>query len=93
MRHLLFWFFWWLYFGLLHAANPMGLQQIAYFKNVPYAMLESLVLLIPHLFLTYAMLLFVLPRYLLNGKYFATIACVVKSPQYGFYQFVSYQKY
>jgi Histidine kinase len=77
MRHLLFWFFWWLYFGLLHAANPMGLQQIAYFKNVPYAMLESGVLITPHLFLTYAMLLFVLPRYLLNGKYFATIGCVL----------------
>ena len=69
-RHLAFWFFWFIYFGLLHAANPMGLQEVAYFKNIPYAMTESFVMLTPHLILTYTMLLFVLPRYLMHGKYF-----------------------
>jgi hypothetical protein len=75
-RHLVFWFFWFIYFGLLHAANPMGLQEVAYFRNIPYAMTESFVMLTPHLFLTYTMLLFVLPRYLMNGKYFTSICCI-----------------
>jgi sensor histidine kinase YesM len=76
-RHLVFWLFWWLYFGLLHAANPFGLAEIAYFKNIPYATLESLLLLVPHIFLTYILLLYVLPRYLMKGKYFQTILNII----------------
>lgn len=76
-RHLAFWFFWWLYFGLLHAANSFGLKEIYYFKNIPYALLESLLLLTPHIFITYLLLLFVLPRYLMRGKYFFTVLCVI----------------
>jgi len=77
IRHLTFWLFWWLYFGALHSANPYGLAEIAYFKNIPYSMLESLLLLIPHFFLTYTLLLGVLPRYLMREKYFDSIICAI----------------
>lgn len=76
-RHLFFWLFWWLYFGMLHASNPMGLKEIAYFKNMPYAILESLLLLLPHVFLTYTLLLEVLPRYMMKGKYLVACVCIV----------------
>jgi len=76
-RHVVFWIVWLLYFGFLHAANSFGLKEIYYFQNIPYAMLESLLLLMPHLFLTYLLLLFVLPRYLMKGKYLVSILWVI----------------
>lgn len=72
-RHLLFWAVWWIYFGFLHAANPFGKPEISYFRNFPFAMTESILLLIPQAFLTYALLYFVLPRFALKRKYFLAI--------------------
>ncbi len=68
-RHLLFWFFYWIYFGLLHAANSFGAAEIMYFNNLPYTLTESFLLIIPHLVLAYPMLYFILPRYFLKKKY------------------------
>src|SRR5437762_5124626 len=76
-RHLLFWFLWWLYFGALHAANSFGKPDIMYFRNIPFTMLESLVMMIPHLLLTYALLLFVVPRYLLQKKYLVASVYII----------------
>lgn len=72
-RHLLFWACWWLYFGLVHAANPMGKPEISYFRNLPFTISESFLLLIPQTLLAYPLLYFVLPRLILNSEYLKAI--------------------
>lgn len=68
-RHLVFWSFWWLYFGLMHAVQPFGKPEISYFRNLPFTLLESFLLLIPQTLLAYPMIYFVLPRFILHNKY------------------------
>ena len=73
-RHLLFWFCYWFYFTALHAASPGGKPEISYFRNIPFATLEAFCLLVPQAFLAYAMLGFVLPKFLLKNLYFLSLA-------------------
>lgn len=72
-RHVVFWLVWWLYYGMLHAANPFGRPEIMYFRNIPFTFLESLLQLIPQLVLAYSLLYFVLPHFALKKKYFLAI--------------------
>ncbi len=69
-RHLLFWGFWWFYFGLMHAVQPFGKPEIAYFRNLPFTISESVLLMLPQMALTYPMLYYVLPYFILHDKYF-----------------------
>ena len=49
-RHLLFWAVWWVYFVLLHAANPFGKPEISYFLNPVFTLTEATfysILLVP----------------------------------------------
>jgi len=66
-RHLLFWGFWWCYFGMMHAVQPFGRPEISYFRNLPFTISESILLMLPQVVLTYPMLYFVLPRFILHG--------------------------
>ena len=73
-RHLVFWLFWWLWFTFIHALLPMTSPGNSYFKNIPYSLVESPLLLFPQIFLVYPLLYFVLPRYILTNKYVKAIA-------------------
>lgn len=70
-RHLLYWFIYWLYFGLLHAANSFGSAEIMYFNNLPFTLTESILMLLPQVLLAYPMLYFILPNFFLKSKYIA----------------------
>lgn len=70
-RHAAFWTFWWLFQGFLYAFTPVPFS-ISYLAKVPYSMVESAIYLWAHMFLAYSLMYFVLPRYLLQGKYLAT---------------------
>ena len=72
-RHLVFWLFWWLWFTFIHALLPMTSPGNSYFKNIPYSLVESPLLLFPQIFLVYPLLYFVLPRYILTNKYVKAI--------------------
>jgi sensor histidine kinase YesM len=72
-RHLVFWFFWWLWFTFIHALLPMTSPGYSYFKNIPYSLVESPLLLIPQIFLVYPLLYFVLPQYIFTNKYVKAI--------------------
>ena len=61
-RHLLFWFCFWIFLALLYAADPN--------RNVPRAIVYSFSTIVPQVFFTYALISFVLPKYLLKNKYF-----------------------
>jgi hypothetical protein len=76
-RHLLFWGLWWLYFGLLHAANPFGKPEISYFRNLPFTITESFLMLIPQVLLTYALLYLVLEKFALKKKYLKAILLTI----------------
>jgi uncharacterized membrane-anchored protein YhcB (DUF1043 family) len=75
-RHLVFWTFWWLFQGFLYAFTPSTIR-VDYMAKIPYSMVESIIYLIAHMFLAYSLMYFVLPRYLLKGKYFATVVWVL----------------
>jgi sensor histidine kinase YesM len=76
-RHFLFWFCWWLYSTTMHAANPMGKPEIAYFRNLPFTMAEAVLLLVPQIVLTYYMLYFVTTKFLLTKKYWLAFAWTI----------------
>ena len=68
-RHLLFWLFYWVYSTFLHAASPA--------MNIPYAIMYSFSLIVPQVFFTYALISFVLPKFLLKSKYFFSFLWIV----------------
>lgn len=70
-RHLFFWFFWWLFQGFLYAFTP-GRFGLTYAQRIPISMIESAIFLLAHIFLSYTLMYFVLPRYLLKNKYLLT---------------------
>ena len=76
-RHLLYWFCYWAYFTFLHAASPGGKPEINYFRNIPFAMVEAFLLTIPQILFAYSLISFVLPKYLLKGKYFLSFLWLI----------------
>lgn len=75
-RHLAFWTCWWLFFTVLHSAQPFN-GKIAYFSNLPFTTTESFLLLIPHIILTSYLIYFVLPHFLLRYKYWQAVAWTI----------------
>ena len=75
-RHLAFWTFWWLAQGVLYSvvAKP---DKFPYPLILLDTIIESFAYLTAHIFLAYALMYFVVPRYLLKQKYLLTIIWVV----------------
>jgi sensor histidine kinase YesM len=75
-RHLAFWVFWWLTQGVLYSV-------IGYSGKPPYnlrlldSMFESMAYMIAHISLAYALMYFVIPRFLLKQKYWLTALWVL----------------
>jgi sensor histidine kinase YesM len=67
-RHFYFWTLWWLFQSFLYSFIAGGLN-VSYFERLPIATLDALLFLIPHIFLAYSLMYFVVPRYLLKAKY------------------------
>jgi len=74
-RHFIFWASWWIFQSLLYSFSSLILQ-FSYFKRLPVSTLESLVYLIPHMFLAYSLIYWVIPKLLLKGKYGVTAITV-----------------
>lgn len=75
-RHLLFWSCYWAYFTFFHIVGT-GVPKTSQFRNIPYATLEAFSLYLPQILFTYALISFVLPRYLLKGKYFLSFLWII----------------
>lgn len=73
LRHLFFWLSWWLYYGMMHAINPFGKEEIMYLRNIPFTLTESLLQLFPHILLTYSLLYLILPELAMKKKYLQAI--------------------
>lgn len=70
-RHVAFWTFWWLFQGVLYAFTPARFG-LTYSQRLPVSLIESAIFLVAHIFLSYTLMYFVLPRYLLKNKYLLT---------------------
>ena len=77
-RHLVFWAVWWLFAGFIYSIGPFS-ANMGYLKNLFRSLTESLAFMPMHIFLTYALIYFVIPRFLLKQKYALTIIFVVLS--------------
>src|SRR6218665_3882239 len=69
MRHLLFWAFWSFYFTMVRYWNPAIFIRTGHFGNLFEVALESVLTLIPQTILVYALIGFILPRFVFKGKY------------------------
>src|SRR5687768_13330209 len=75
-RHLAFWAAWWIFQGFLYSF--VAIDHIWRFVlRLPTSMVESLIFLLVHVFLSYSLMYFVIPRFLLKGRYALTTAWVV----------------
>ncbi|TWI83359.1 histidine kinase [Lacibacter cauensis] len=75
-RHASYWLFWMVFQGFLYSFVAVR-RGFLYWPRLQSSFVESLIYLIPHMFLSYMLIYFVIPRYLLKQKYFATIVWVL----------------
>jgi len=75
-RHLIFWLSWWLFAGFLYSFSS-GILNISYWQRLPISLTEAFIYLIPHTFLSYSLMYFTIPRFLLKGNYIATLISVL----------------
>lgn len=75
-RHVSYWLFWMVFQGFLYSFVAVR-RGFLYWPRLQSSFVESLIYLIPHMFLSYMLIYFVIPRYLLKQKYYATIAWVL----------------
>lgn len=67
-RHAAFWVFWWFFFGILYSYTAR-FSLFPDFKRIPVSMMDSFFFMIPHMFLTYSLIYFVVPKFVVKGKY------------------------
>ncbi len=77
IRHLLFWGFWGLYFGMSREFNAIYFKQKGHLPNLFKSMAEAFLILLPQVVLVYPLLYFILPRYVFTGKYIRASICVI----------------
>jgi len=75
-RHAAFWIFWWLFFGILYSYTAK-FSLFPDFKRIPVSMVDSFFFMIPHMFLTYSLIYFVVPKFVVRGKYIESAILVL----------------
>lgn len=78
-RHLIFWLLWFMFQLLLYSFSPSpALQQQPFLHRLIITSPETLIYMIPSLFLAYALMYFVIPKLVLPGRYvFAILSAIV----------------
>ncbi len=77
-RHGSFWVAWYLFQVYLYAFTPSPLlPALGFGARLGLTALESLVYLLPHLFLAYSLLYGIIPRFLLPARYLAALGWVL----------------
>ena len=75
-RHLLFWAVWALYLAVLHAASPFLKPASSYFSNLPSSIVRSFLMLIPQVFVTYAVVYIAVPLYTRKRQLLLALLCL-----------------
>lgn len=71
-RHLLFWTCWWVFQSLLYSF-AINTQEYSFVDRLKVSSLNALVYLLPHLFLAYSLMYWVVPQLMLKGKYIRAV--------------------
>jgi|SRR6218665_320056 len=74
-RHLSFWITWWLFQGVLYSFVAFY-NSHAFLDRLPVSLVESAIFLLVHIFLSYSLMYFVIPAYVLKQKYIAATVWV-----------------
>ncbi len=72
LRHVAFWGMWWIFQGYLYAFTP-AVYEAPYITRLTMSLIEALIYLIPHMFLAYSLMYFIIPRFLIKQRYWQTI--------------------
>ena len=75
-RHLVFWIFWWLFFAILYSYTPK-ISLLPNFTRLPIAAIDSLFFLLPHMFLAYSLMYYVIPKFVFSGRYLRAAVIVL----------------
>jgi sensor histidine kinase YesM len=67
-RHVAFWIFWWLFQSFLYVFVP-GDSRLTLVEKLPSSAIGSFLYLGSHMFLSYTVMYFVIPRYVVTSKY------------------------
>jgi len=76
-RHLAYWTFWWLFQAFLYSFIYLDTGKYPYGLLLTDTIIESMIFMPVHIFLSYSLIYFVVPRYLLRQKYWPTALWVV----------------
>lgn len=72
-RHLAFWISWWLFQSILYAFVPND-SRLTRIEILPCSTITSFLFMGSHIFLSYTLMYFVIPRYIVTTKYKAAAA-------------------
>jgi sensor histidine kinase YesM len=67
-RHLLFWTTWLVFMGFLYAFTPV-LTDLTYIERLPASLCDAVLYLPVHILLSYSLMYFVIPRYIVKSRY------------------------
>jgi sensor histidine kinase YesM len=67
-RHLSFWIFWWLFLSFLYSFVPID-NSLSVAERLPSSAVDSFLYLGSHIFLSYTLMYFVIPKYIVTSKY------------------------
>jgi sensor histidine kinase YesM len=71
-RHIIYWVFWWLFQGFLYSFTPAAVNYSDAVRFLS-AYADSLIYMIGHILLSYALMYFLIPRFLLKQQYLLTV--------------------
>lgn len=77
-RHISFWLFWWLFFAFLYSYTAR-FSFLPDFRRLPVSLVDALIFMIPHIFLSYVLMYYVIPRFVIHAKYTKAAVSVVVS--------------
>jgi len=75
-RHVTFWLFWWLFQAFLYSFIAISSVE-TYFQRLPLSVLESFFFMFNHMFLSYSLMYFVIPKFVLKQKYWLTASWTI----------------
>jgi len=68
-RHIVFWLCWWLFQSFIYSYSPTTELNAAYLTRLLLSSIDGFFYLFAHIFLTYSLIYYVLPRFILKEKY------------------------
>lgn len=75
-RHLSFWISWCLFFAFLYSYTAKY-SFLPDFRRLPVSLVDAFFFMIPHIFLSYILMYFVIPRFAIKAKYVAAALSVL----------------